>query len=359
MTGTDAPSHPSPLADLDQRARDIFRRIVESYLETGEPLGSRTLSKGMHNALSPASVRNVMADLEDLGLVYAPHVSAGRLPTERGLRFFLDGFLEVGRLGETERRVIETELRASGDGRRPEDLFHQAGTMLSGLSRAAGVVLVAKSDLKLRHIEFVQIDPLRALVVLVGEDGSVENRMIDLPAGTLPSTLSEATNRLNALVKGRTLMDVRKELSGLEAGLSGELDTLTRQVVEAGLATWSGASGGQPRQLIVRGQANLLEDVKALEDLERVRQLFSDIEEKRELIEFLGLAEKGDGVRVFIGSETKLFSLSGSSVIVSPYRDAETGLIGVLGVIGPTRLNYARIVPSVDYTARLISRLLG
>ena len=335
----------SGLQGLDRRSREIFRRIVDSYLETGEPIGSRNISRLLPNSLSPASVRNIMADLEQLGLIYAPHTSAGRLPTETGLRFFVDALLEIGDLSVEERQRIEAQLRGRDAGRTIEGVLSEASQALSGLSRGAGVVLATKADLRLKHIEFVRIEPTRALVVLVGEDGSVENRLIDLDPGTTPSTLIEAANYLNAQLRGRTLGEARSELEKRQLVARAELDRLTQKLVEAGLATWTEAGAGRPETLFVRGRANLLEDVTAAEDLERIR--------------LLGHAETGEGVRIFIGSENQLFSLSGSSLVVSPYRDSEQRIVGVLGVIGPTRLNYARIVPMVDYTAKVVSRLLG
>jgi heat-inducible transcriptional repressor len=350
----------SALQGLDRRSREIFKRIVDQYLETGEPIGSRNISRLLPNVLSPASVRNVMADLEQLGLIYAPHTSAGRLPTEFGLRFFVDALLEIGDLSVDERRLIEAQVRAGGTpGRTVESLLAEASQALSGLSRGAGVVLANKADMRLKHIEFIRLEPTRALVVLVGEDGSVENRLIDLDPGTTPSSLIEAGNYLNAHLRGRSLMDARAELERRSTALRAELDKLTEQLVQQGLASWGAASGGRPETLIVRGRANLLDDVTAAGDLERIRLLFDDLETQRELIRLLGNAESGEGVRIFIGSENQLFSLSGSSLVVSPYKDSEQRIVGVLGVIGPTRLNYARIVPMVDYTAKVVGRLLG
>ncbi len=349
----------SALVELDERAREIFRQIVEGYLDTGEPVGSRNLSRRLPMQLSPASVRNVMADLEALGLIFSPHTSAGRLPTERGLRFFVDAMLEIGDLSTDERTRIDAQVRSGGIGRTFEGVLTEASQLLSGLSRGAGVVLTHKADLRLKHIEFVRLEPLRALVVLVGEDGTVENRLIDLPAGLPSSALTEAGNYLNAHIRNRTLSEVRDELERLHVAQQAELDELTSRIVAAGLATWAGASTDRPGTLIVRGQANLLDDLRAVDDLDRIRLLFDDLETKRDLIQLLGLAETGDGVRIFIGSENKLFSLSGSSLIVSPYRDKERRIIGAVGVIGPTRLNYARVVPMVDYTARLVTRLIG
>ncbi|MDR3374725.1 MAG: heat-inducible transcriptional repressor HrcA [Ancalomicrobiaceae bacterium] len=359
MSKPGIPTTPTSLQQIDDRAREIFKRIVESYLETGEPVGSRNVSRILPMALSPASVRNVMQDLEELGLVYAPHTSAGRMPTDLGLRFFVDALMEFADLPQSDRQQIEAEVKAGGGSRSSEQVLTEASQLLSGLSRGAGVVLTHKSDMRLKHIEFVRLEPTRALVVLVGEDGSVENRVVELPAGIPPSTLVEASNYLNATIRGRSLAEARTDLERLTQERQGELDQLTRQLVEAGLASWADTGSGRPPQLIVRGRANLLDDLKAAEDLERIRLLFDDLERNRDLVQLLGLAETGDGVRIFIGSENKLFSLSGSSLIVSPYRDKGQNIIGAIGVIGPTRLNYARIVPMVDFTAKLVGRLLG
>ncbi|MEP0234886.1 heat-inducible transcriptional repressor HrcA [Roseibium sp.] len=347
------------LSDLDKRSREIFRSIVESYLDTGEPVGSRNVSRALGMSLSPASIRNVMSDLEHMGLLHSPHTSAGRLPTEIGLRFFIDALLEVGDLSADERQQIEVQVRASQRSNSAEQVLTEASQMLSGLSSGAGVVLTHKSDMRLKHIEFVRIEPLKALAILVGEDGEVENRVVDLPAGLPPSALIEAGNYLNAHLQGRTIAEVQKELERVKDVDQAELNQLSQKVVDAGLAVWSGASEQEPGTLIVRGRSNLLTDLEAVGDLERIRLLFDDLENKRDLIQLLGLAEKGDGVRIFIGSENNLFSLSGSSIVVSPYRDREQRIVGVLGVIGPTRLNYARVIPMVDYTAKLVSRLLG
>ncbi|WP_408647688.1 heat-inducible transcriptional repressor HrcA [Xanthobacter dioxanivorans] len=346
------------LAQIDQRAREIFRQIVESYLATGEPVGSRNLSRLIPMTLSPASVRNVMADLEGAGLVYAPHTSAGRLPTERGLRFFVDALLEIGDINERDRTNIETQVMAAAKNTTVDGVLQEASALLSGLARGAGVVTTNKTDPRLKHVEFVPLEPGRALVILVSEDGQVENRVLPLPTGLPVSALTEATNFLNAHIRGRTLAEARSEMETLLSDLRRDLDTLTARVVEAGLASWSGDAPGE-RKLIVRGQAKLLEDLHALEDLERIRLLFDDLETKREVVDLLGRAEEAQSLRIFIGSENRLFSLSGSSTIVAPYRDGQGRVVGVLGVIGPTRLNYGRIVPMVDFTARLVSRVLG
>jgi heat-inducible transcriptional repressor len=348
----------STLQSLDRRSREIFRRIVETYLESGEPVGSRNISRLLPQSLSPASVRNIMADLEQLGLIYAPHVSAGRVPTDFGLRFFVDALLEIGDLSAEERRQIEAQVRAGNPGRTIESVLSEASQALSGLSRGAGVVLANKADLRLKHIEFVRLEPAKALVVLVGEDGSVENRLVEVDTGTTPSALIEAANYLNSHLRGRTLSEARAEIAKRQEEARAELDKLTQRLVDTGLAGWAEAREGRPDTLIVRGRANLLEDVTAAADLERIRLLFDDLETQKELVRLLGNAETGEGVRIFIGSENQLFSLSGSSLVVSPYRDSDQRIVGVLGVIGPTRLNYARIVPMVDYTAKVVSQLI-
>jgi heat-inducible transcriptional repressor len=344
------------LAQLSERSRDIFRQIVESYLATGEPVGSRNISRLITTPLSPASVRNVMSDLEQLGLVYAPHISAGRLPTELGLRFFVDALMEIGDLGESDRRDMEAKLAAAG--KSMDAVLNEASGMLSGLTRAAGVVVTAKSNVRLKHIEFVRLEPERALVILVSEDGQIENRVISVPAGLPVSSLTEASNFLNAHVRGHTLAEARIELENALAAGKAELDQLTQKIVSAGFASWSGGESDE-RKLIVRGAAHLLDDLKAVEDLERVRLLFDDLETKRGVVDLLGRVELADGARIFIGSENKLFSLSGSSTIAAPYRDSAGRIIGVIGVIGPTRLNYARVIPMVDYTAKVVSKIIA
>jgi heat-inducible transcriptional repressor len=359
MASHDPPSaNQIGLAQLNERSREIFRQVVESYLATGEPVGSRNLSRIIPMTLSPASVRNVMSDLEQLGLVYAPHTSAGRLPTEKGLRFFVDALMQIGDLTENDRNTIEAQVAASGQAKSVENVLIEASGLLSGLTRAAGVVLTAKSNIRLKHVEFVRLEPERALVVLVGEDGQVENRVLNVAAGLPTSALTEASNFLNAHIRGKTLSDARGELERALVARQAELDELTQKIVAAGLASWSGGESDE-RKLIVRGQAHLLEDLRALADLERVRLLFDDLETRREVIDLLGRAEQAEGVRIFIGSENKLFSLSGSSTIVAPYHDAAGRIVGVLGVIGPTRLNYARVIPMVDYTAKVVSKLLS
>ncbi len=344
-------------AILADRQREIFRRLVEAFLTSGEPVGSRTLSQILPMTLSPASIRNVMADLENMGLLYAPHTSAGRVPTERGLRLFVDGLLQVGDLAPPELQAIEARLNDTGHG--VEELLTQATTMLSGLSRCAGMVVTTKQDSPLKHVEFVNLSPGKALVIMVSEDGQVENRLINTPAGLPVSALAEASNYLNARLSGRTLDDARSGILSELEGERAELDTLTAKIVAEGLATLSAPADSDEKVLIVRGTSHLLDSMEAQSDLERIRNLFDDIERKNELIRLLELAREGDGVRIFIGSENRLFSLSGSSIVAAPYINAKGKVVGVIGVLGPTRLNYARIIPMVDHTAKVIGRLLG
>ena len=351
----------SPVSDavaaLDERSKEIFRRIVEGYLDHGEPLGSRNLSRLLPMSLSPASVRNVMSDLEELGLIYSPHISAGRLPTQVGLRFFVDAFMQVGDLSAEDRASIDRQVRGSNRSHPIGAVMSEASRMLSGMSRGAGLVITTKNDAVLKHVEFIRLEPTKALAVLVGDHDQVENRIIELPAGVTSSQLTEAANYLNAHMTGQTLPELRGQLQTLKQDVRHELDVLSRELVERGIAVWSGdGADDKPGQLIVRGRGNLLEGAGA-EDIDRLKLLFDDLEKKDSLIEILNLAESGPGVRIFIGSENKLFSLSGSSLIVAPYRDEDERIVGAVGVIGPTRLNYARIVPMVDYTAQLISKL--
>lgn len=347
-----------PLTRLNERSREIFKNIVETYLANGEPVGSRQLSRILPMPLSAASVRNVMQDLEELGLVFSPHTSAGRLPTELGLRFFVDSLLQIGDLTDQERSQIEAQIRAASIERTMDEALAEAGLLLSGLSRGAGVVLTTKENNRLKQVDFVRLEPEKALAILVSEDGTVENRILPVPADLPPSSLIEASNYLNARLRGRTLAQVRDDIESSRTAAQSELDVLTARLVAAGLASWAGPAGAA-QNLIVRGQANLLEDLTAMADVERIRLLFDDLETKRDVIDLLARAENGEGVRIFIGSENKLFSLSGSAMIAAPFHDSQRRIVGVLGVIGPTRLNYARVVPMVDYTARVMARMFG
>ncbi|MGO8920269.1 MAG: heat-inducible transcriptional repressor HrcA [Stellaceae bacterium] len=357
MVAERLPPVPKPvITELNERSREIFRQIVDAYVETGEPVGSRTLSRRGGLDLSPATIRNVMADLEEAGLLFAPHTSAGRLPTEAGLRLFVNGLLELGGLSEAERASIDGRLVAAGKSL-PQAL-EEATTALSGLSRCAGLVVAPKTERRaLKHIEFVPLPPGRALVVMVTEDGLVENRLIEAPLGTPPSTMVQASNYLSSRLVGHTIDEAKAVISADIDSNRAQLDELTRRLVEAGLASWGG--GGEGSALIVRGQANLLEDVTALADLERLRALFDMLETKEAMLRLLDATRDGAGVHIFIGSDNPLFGVAGCAMIVAPYANSREQVVGAIGVIGPTRMNYARIIPMVDYTAKMIGKLLG
>jgi heat-inducible transcriptional repressor len=350
------PDSPSLLAEMNDRSREVFRRVVEGYLASGDPVGSRTLTRSMQEKVSAATIRNVMQDLEFLGLLDSPHVSAGRIPTQLGLRMFVDGLLEIGVVADADREKIDASLGAND--RDVPALLDKIGATLSGITHGASLVLTPKREAPIRHIEFVSLSPDRALVVLVFADGNVENRIFTPPPGQTPSSMREAANFVNALAEGCTLSNLRHTMSHEISQRRQEIDSLARDLVESGMALWENA--GEPHErLIVRGRANLIDDAAEAQDVNRIRSLFDDLERKRDIAEFLDLTEQGEGVRIFIGSENKLFSLSGSSLVVSPYMNADRKIIGAVGVIGPTRLNYGRIVPIVDYTAQLVGKLIS
>ena len=346
-----------PLDELNERSREVFRLVVESYLETGEPVGSRTLTRQFSQSISAATIRNVMQDLELLGLVGSPHVSAGRMPTELGLRMFVDGLMEVADVTMPDRTEIESTL-ANTD----QDIsrtLDKAGDMLSVLTKGASVVLSpAAQEAPIKHLEFVSLSPDRVLCVLVLANGQVENRLMTPPQGMTPSAMREAANFLNSLLEGRTISEMRSVVAEEVAKRRHEIDALSQQLIEAGAAQWIGSSSDSDR-LIVRGRSNLIAQGVGEEDFERIRQLFDDLEKKEGLVQLLDQTERGEGVRIFIGSENKLFSLSGSTLVVSPYMNAERKIVGAVGVIGPTRLNYGRVVPIVDYTAQLVGKILS
>jgi len=347
---------PDLLNNMNERSREIFRRLVEGYLESGGPVGSRTLTRTLNEKVSAATVRNVMQDLEFLGLLDSPHISAGRVPTQLGLRMFVDGFLEVDQLSkEDQLKLDQTVDRSSQD---VSSVLDRVGSTLSALTHGASLVLTPKQEQPIKHIEFVSLSPDRALVVLVYSNGDVENRLFTPPVGQTPSAMREAANFLNAVLEGRTLSELLSTIQHDVDLRRQEIDSLAQELVTQGLAVWQ-TQGADNERLIVRGRGNLLESEAHEEDLERIRNLFDDLERKRDIAEFLELTEQGDGVRIFIGSENKLFSLTGSSLVVSPYMNSERKIVGAIGVIGPTRLNYGRIVPLVDYTAQLVGKLIS
>ena len=342
-----------PVSELTERARAIFRLVVEGYIDNGHPVGSKTLAEAGIN-LSPASIRSVLSELEYLGLLAAPHTSAGRLPTEMGLRLFVDGMMQASEPTADERAAIERRLAQPGP---IEAALEATSTVLSEISGAAGMVMVPRREPRLAQMSIVPLDNSRALVVLVGVDGSIENRVLHLPPGTSVSALQEASNYITARLAGRTLAEAARAMQAEIASGRSALDSASRDLVERGLAVWSEDAARRP-VLIVRGQANLLDEA-ALHDVERVRSLIDDLESRQSVAELLDSAREAEATRIFIGSENRLFALSGSSVIAAPYRDREGRVVGVLGVIGPTRLNYARVVPMVDFTARSLGKFIG
>ncbi|KPH61473.1 heat-inducible transcriptional repressor HrcA [Novosphingobium aerophilum] len=344
----------TPINELTARAREIFRLVVEGYLATGTPVGSKVLAGPGGVQLSSASIRSVLADLESLGLLAAPHTSAGRLPTEAGLRLFVDGIMQVAEPTAEERMAIESRIAAPGP---IEAALEATSSLLSNLTSGAGVVMVPRREPRLMHLQLVPLAAGRALAVLVGEDGAVENRIVEFPAILPPGALEEASNYISSHLAGRTLSEAARAMRADIATGKSALDSASRDLVERGLAVWSEDAMARP-VLIVRGQANLLDET-ALVDLERVRSLLDDLENKQSVAELLDLAREAESTRIFIGSENRLFALSGSSVIASPYRDREGRVVGVVGVIGPTRLNYARVVPMVDFTAQSLGKLIG
>jgi len=344
------------LAQMNDRSREVFRRVVQGYLDSGVPVGSRTLTRGLSEKVSAATVRNVMQDLEYLGLLDSPHISAGRVPTQLGLRMFVDGLLEVGDLTDQDRLRFDETIDSNSD-----DVvmaLDRIGSALSAATKGASLVLAPKREAPIKHIEFVSLSDLQALVVLVFSDGHVENRLFTPPPGQTPSSMREAANFLNSRIAGQTVSSARQLMQAEVETRRKEIDALASDLIESGLAVWDNA-GDRTERLIVRGRSNLLSSSTETHDLERIRQLFDDLERKRDIADFLDLTEHGDGVRIFTGSENKLFSLSGSSLVVSPYMNADRKIVGAVGVIGPTRLNYGRIVPIVDYTAQLVGRLIS
>jgi len=346
---------PRAFQQLNERSREVFRHVVDAFVETGEPVASRTIARRLGSSLSPATIRNVMADLEESGLLYAPHTSAGRLPTDIGLRLFVDGLLEIGDLSDDERRAIDSQC--NGAGRSMAQVLTEASGVVAEMSRCVGLVIAPKSEAGLKHVEFVPLSENRALVILVDDNGMVENRVMPLPPGLPPAKLIEAGNYLSARLRGRTMDEARQLIGDEIARNSAEIDTLTARVVEQGLATWSG--GHDDGLLIVSGQSRLLDNVSALSDIERIRRLMEALETKKDILRLLTESQRAEGVQIFIGSESALFGLSGCSVIAAPLTDQNRRYVGAIGVIGPTRVNYARIVPVVDYTAKLIGRLIG
>lgn len=343
------------IRDLNNRSLEIFRQLVDTYMETGEPVGSRTLSRRPGLDLSPATIRNIMADLEDAGLLYAPHTSAGRLPTEEGLRYFVHGLLQVGAISKADQKEIEHRCKIAG--KSLNQILEEATGVLSGLSNCAGLVMAPKTESPLKHIEFVPLGVDRALVVMITQDGLVENRVLELPPGLALSTLVEATNYMNFHFIGKTLTEAKVVMEQELLKDKRTLDVLSSKIVSDGIGVWSGSD--DQGSLIIKGQANLLNNITVVEDIDQIRNLFTLLDTKENLINLLEASIKADGVQIFIGSETPLFSQSGCSMVIAPYHNSNDRVIGAIGVVGPSRMNYGKVIPLVDYTAKFISRLLG
>lgn len=343
------------ISDLNNRSLEIFRELVDTYMETGEPVGSRTLSRRLGVSLSPATIRNVMADLEDAGLLYAPHTSAGRLPTEEGLRLFVHGLIQVSQISTSDRKTIEKSCLTQG--KSLNEIIEEATSVLSGLSKCAGLVMAPKTESPLKHLEFVPLGAERALVVIITQDGLVENRILELPKGIAPSALVEASNYINYKMVGRTLSEAHRLIEHELEQDKVHLDLLSSKVVTDGIGIWSGSDNSG--SLIIKGQSNLLNNVTIVEELDQIRSLFSLLDTKESLKNLLDASIKAEGVQIFIGTETPLFAQSGCSMVIAPYHNSTDRIIGAIGVIGPSRMNYGKIIPLVDYTAKLVSRLLG
>lgn len=340
------------IAELNERSREIFRRIVDSWLDSGEPVGSRTLSLSGTIGLSSASIRSVMAELESAGLLYAPHPSAGRLPTQRGLRLYVDGLMQIGDLSSEERRRIDAECRARGLS--SEQMLGKASALLSGLSSCAGMVVAPRTDKPVKQMQFLRLDPARALVILVFTDGTVENRVMDIGTDLPDSALESAGNFISARLTGRALDQAVTEIEHEISEKRARLDALTEDLVRRGLAL---SPGRDANHIVIRGQSRLLDDVRAIEDLEKARHLLELLEESSTALRILDAAREAEGVRIFIGTENRVFEHAGWSMVVAPYRGRERAIVGAIGVIGPSRINYGRIIPIVDYTARVLEHM--
>ncbi len=344
------------IKDLNDRTRQILKLVVDAYVATGEPVGSLAISQKLGMKLSPATIRNAMAELEERGLLYSPHTSAGRLPTDTGLTVFVEGLLELDNLSQDERRRIDAQI-SQARGKSVTDILEDTSAFLSGLSSCAGLVFAPKQDDAIKQIEFVLMSPGRALAVLVTNSGIVENRLLDVPVEVTATALTRAANYLNSRIADKTLAQAAEHITGELARDRSLLDALTAKVVESGLASLAPKDAGG--HLFIKGQANLLEDVTAIEDLERIRTLFDALETKETMLKLLQATTAGEGVKIYIGAENKLFSHAGCTLIVSPYKTHDSKVVGAIGVIGPTRLNYGKIIPVVNYTSEIIGKIIS
>lgn len=341
---------------LNERAQNILREIIDAYMETGEPVGSRTLARSLENSISAATIRNVMADLESIGLLYAPHTSAGRLPTQQGLRLYVDGLMEVGHLSREEQQRIDNQFGPEHGDLNLANVLERTSATLSGLSSCAGLVVAPKTDKALKHIQFIKLEGRRLLIIMVAQDGSVENRVMETEDDIPDFALNAATNYLNSKIQGKNLTSLRQETFEDIERQRAQLDNITAALVKKGLAL--PPSAANEGHIIVRGQSHLLQDVKALEDLEHARNLLAKLEENRAIMSLLEETQDAEGVQIYIGSENRIFESSGWSMVLSPYRSEDRKIVGAIGVIGPTRLNYSRIIPLVDYTSKIMEKLI-
>lgn len=346
------------MLDLDKRAQDIFHHIVTQYLHHGDPVGSRTLSKLLDEQISAATIRNVMADLADLGLLHSPHISAGRVPTADGLRLFVKGMLEIDDVSPEDKNILET-LGKDNKHLSAHKMVDQVAEKIAGLSQYAGFVFAPNSNSGLKHIEFVPFAPGKALVILVTQEGVVENRLIDIPNDITPSMLSEAGNFMSQRLAGKNLDQAYQELDKNINERKTQLNELSQKIIDSGMAFWSQINEEESGYLILKGQSQLLDNIQTRADIEQIQHLFSSLERDQALLKLLNFAKDGEGVQLFIGSENEYFSLSGWSLVLSPYQSNDGRMIGAIGLIGPINMNYARVIPVVNYTAKLVSDIFA
>jgi heat-inducible transcriptional repressor len=334
---------------LDPRAQRLLKTLVERYIADGEPVGSRALSRYSGLDLSPATVRNVMADLEEMGFIASPHTSAGRVPTPKGYRFFVDSLIVVQQLGEGEIHRLEGELVAE----RPKELVSAAANLLSQLTQFAGVVATPKrQDASFRHLEFLRLSDRRVLLIMVAPDGDVQNRILHTERSYTQVELTEATNFFNQSFSGKPFAENRARLADELRALREDIAQLMSAAVDAGEGALSSAES-----VVVAGERNLLSSGDLVGNVDRLKRLFELFEQKTSLIHLLDVSQHSHGVHIYIGGESGLLPLDEMSVVTAPY-EVDGQVIGTLGVIGPTRMAYERIIPIVDVTARLLSNAL-
>ncbi|SEO55185.1 heat-inducible transcriptional repressor HrcA [Aquisalimonas asiatica] len=342
-------------SELNERAQHLLKVMVKRYIRDGSPLGSRTLTREAGLDVSPATIRNVMADLEDLGYVRSPHTSAGRIPTDKGYRFFVDTLLAVQAM--SRQAVHEADLQLP-EGQSPDALVDSASNLLSGLTRLAGVVTLPRHlERSLRHVEFLPLSDRRVLAILVFNEQDVENRIVHTDRDYSQSELQQVTNYLNAEFAGRGVDTVRDQLLRSMESDKERMNALMNSVIELGGKVFSDDSPADGDDYVVAGQTNLME-FQELSNVEKLRSLFQAFTEKRDILHLLDQSLAADGVQIFIGEESGYKVFDGCSLVTSPY-SAEGEVLGVLGVIGPTRMEYDRVIPIVDMTAKLLGSALN